>query len=140
MEGHVVGVGEWCALVDEILAGDERSALDALVFTGARGPGARTCAPGFDLTEVPAPVLDVGFDPSTFVTRRVRGLVPGGLADRAGLREDDAVELPGYPEAQALGPDDVLEIRVERDGETSLHSIRLTGLAVPVPQWRRRND
>lgn len=140
MEGHVVGVGEWCTLVDEILAGEERQVLDALVFTGARGPGSRTFAPHFELTEVLAPVLDVGFDPSTFVTRRVRGLVPGGLADRAGLREDDAVELPGYPEAQALGPDDVLEIRVDRDGETSLHSIRLTGLAVPVPQWRRRND
>jgi predicted metalloprotease with PDZ domain len=139
-EGHLIGVGEWCALVDEVLPGDERLVLDALVFTGVRRPGPGTFGPRFELTEVHVPVLDVGFDPSTFVTRRVRGLVPGGLADRAGLREDDQVELPSYPEALALSPDDVLDIRVDRDGEASVHTIPLAGRTIPVPQWRTRKD
>jgi M61 glycyl aminopeptidase len=139
-EGELVGVREWCALVDEMLPGDERTALDELVFTGVRRPGPGTFGPRWESTEEPVPVLDVGFDASTFLTRRVRGLVPGGLADRAGLKEDDAVELPSYSEALALSPHDVLAIGVSRDGETIVHAIPLAGTTVPVPQWRTRQD
>jgi hypothetical protein len=89
------------------------------------------------MTEVHVPVLDVGFDASTFITRRVQGLVPGGPAERAGLTEGDGVDLPSYTEALALNADDVLNIRVTRDGDTRLISIPLAGQTTPVPQWHK---
>lgn len=135
-----IGINEWCARVHEILPGDERHVLEALVFTGVRRPGPGTFAPRFEMSEDHVPVLDVGFDPSTFITRRVRDLVPGGPADLAGLKEGDTVELPSYPEALALNPDDVLDIRVTRDGEASLVTIPLAGQTTPVPQWRKPGD
>jgi hypothetical protein len=136
--GERVGVTEWCAHVGELLPGDEWEALEALAFTGARRPGPGTFAPPFEMTEVDVPVLDLGFDPSTFMTSRVRGLVPGGPADCAGLREGDHVELPSYPEAVALGVEDELHIRVTREGRTTLVDIPLAEQTTPVPQWRKR--
>ncbi|MDQ3165537.1 MAG: hypothetical protein M3Q17_05150 [Actinomycetota bacterium] len=139
-DGERIGISEWCARVQEILPGDERQVLEALVFTGVRRPGPGTFAPRFEMTEDHAPVLEVGFDPSTFIARRVRDLVPGGPADRAGLKEGDTVELPSYPETLALNADDVLDIRVTRDGETSLVTIPLAGQTTPVPQWHKPGD
>jgi predicted metalloprotease with PDZ domain len=136
-DGERIGITEWCACVQDTLPGDEREVLEALVFTGVRRPGPGTFAPRFEMTEDPAPVLDVGFDPSTFITHRVRDLVPGGPAERAGLEEGDMVDLPSYPEALALNPDDVLNIRVTRDGETRLLTIPLAGQSTPVPQWHK---
>jgi hypothetical protein len=92
------------------------------------------------MTEVDAPVLDLGFDPSTFTTRRVKGLVPGGPADRAGLNEGDTVEMPSYPEALALDADDALNIHVTRAGKTSLLTIPLAGQTISVPQWHKPVD
>jgi hypothetical protein len=48
--------------------------------------------------------------------------------------------MPSYPQALALNPDDVLNIRVTRDSETSLHTIPLAGQSTPVPQWRKPVD
>ena len=134
------GLREWCALVDDVLAGDERRVLDQLVFTGVRGPGPGTFGPRFEMTEDQAPMLDVGFDPSTFVSRRAVGVVPDGPADRAGLSEGDAVDLPSWTETLRLGPGDVLQIRVSRDGDTGIVTIPLAGHTVPVPQWHKPND
>ena len=136
-DGERVGVTEWCALVDEVLPGGEEQALDALVFTGVGRPGKGCFAPGFEMTDVEVPVLDVGFDPSTFVTQRVTGLVPGGAAARAGLEEGDVVELPSYSEALALDPDEDLILRITRDDGIRLVTIPLADQTARVPQWRK---
>jgi hypothetical protein len=135
--GEWIGIDQWCAIVDNTLPGKEREALDAMVFAGEGRPCPDTFGPRFELTEVEASVLDVGFDPTTFITRRVTGLVPGGSADRAGLREGDSVDLPSFNEVSALDPDDVLTIGVTRDGQTDHVSIALNGHTIRVPQWRR---
>jgi len=136
--GARVGLEQWCARVEEALPDAEMSILDALVFTGVGRPGKDCFGSQFDRKTVRVPVLDVGFDPSTFVTRQVRGLVSGGAADRAGLREGEVIDLPRYPEIVPLNVGDVLDIGVTRDGETARITIPLTGETAPVPQWFKR--
>ena len=139
-EGQRVGVTEWCARVQDLLPGDEEQVLHSMVCTGVGRPGPGCFADRFERKDVAVPVLDVGFDPSTFITRRVRGLVPGGGADRAGLREGEEVELPSYTEALSLNTDDLLTVRVSRDGETVTATIALDVHTTLVPQWQQRSD
>ena len=134
-----IGIEEWCAHVQEVLPDDEMPILDALVFTGVGEPGKDCFGPRFERETVQVPILDVGFDPSTFVTRQVRGLVPGGAADRAGLREGEIVDLPSYPELVRLNAGDALDIGVTRGSETARITIPLTGETAAVPQWFKRH-
>lgn len=134
--GTHVGLDEWCAYVGALLGHDERPALDDLVFTGNGRPGPGTLAAGFEVELVSVPVLEFGFDVSTFVTRRVQGLVPSGLADPAGLADGDAVTLPSYPEAVALDIGDTLSISVTRADGTTQVAIPLGNQTTPIPQWR----
>ena len=114
--------------------------LDALVFTGVGQPGNGCFGSQFEKDTVQVPALDLGFDASTLMTHRVRGLVPGGVADRAGLREGDVIVLPRYPEIVRLNVGDVLNVGVTRGGETARVTIPLTGETAPVPQWFKRSD
>lgn len=136
--GERVGIQEWCARVQQVLPDAEMPNLEAFVFTGFGVPGKDCFGPRFEAETIQVPVLELGFDPSTFLTRRVHGLVPGGPADRAGLREGEQIELPRYPELVRLNAGDVLNIGVVRDGETTQTTIPLTGETAPVPQWFER--
>jgi predicted metalloprotease with PDZ domain len=136
--GERVGLEQWCARVQEVLTDAEMPILDSLVFSGAGRPGKDCFGPRFEMATVQVPVLDLGFEPSTFVTGRVRGLVPGGAADRAGLRDGEVVDLPRYPEIVRLNVGDHLDIGVTRNGEAARIAIPLTGETAPVPQWFRR--
>ncbi|NUR70896.1 MAG: hypothetical protein HOU81_08745 [Hamadaea sp.] len=136
--GVRVGIEHWCAQVQEVLPDAELPMLDAMVFAGVGRPGEDCFGPRFEQTTVQVPVLDLGLDPATFMTRRVQGLVPGGVAERAGLREGEIVELPRYPEIVRLNAGDVLDVGVTRDGEPTRVAIPLTGETAAVPQWRIR--
>lgn len=135
-----VGIEQWCARVQQVLPDAEMPILDAMVFTGVGRPRRDSFGARFERETVAVPVLDLGFDSSTLVSRQVRGLVPGGSADRAGLREGEIIDLPRYPEMIRLNVGDALTIGVTRDGETTRISIPLAGETAPVPQWSRRSS
>jgi predicted metalloprotease with PDZ domain len=139
-QGERVGLDEWCALVDDVLDDAEMRVLDALVMTGRGRPGGDCFGSRFEHETVQVPVLDLGFDPETLVTGRVRGLVAGGPAARAGLREGEVVELPRYSEIVRMDAGDVLSVGVTRDGETERIALPLTGETALVPQWSTRPD
>jgi predicted metalloprotease with PDZ domain len=134
-DGVRVGIEQWCSHVEEVLPDAEMPILDALVFSGAGQPGKDCFGSQFAKETVQVPVLDLGFDASTLVTRRVQGLVPGGAADLAGLRDGEVIDLPRYPEIVRLNVGDDLNIGVTRDGETARVTIPLTGETASVPQW-----
>jgi predicted metalloprotease with PDZ domain len=138
--GARVGLEGWCAEVEDLSGTAELPALDALVLRGTGRPGEGCFGPGFVQETVLVPVLDLGVDPSTLVTRRVRGLVPGGVAERAGLREGEVLDLPRYPELLRLDPGDVLQVGVVRDGEAVRIAVPLTGETAAVPHWRARRE
>lgn len=136
--GDRVGIAEWCALAEEHLGGDERSTLDAMVFTGTDRPGEDCFGTRFEKYDLEVPVLDFGFDTVSLVSRRVTNLIPGGIADRAGLREGDLIDLPGHSEIQSLNIDDRLQVEVTRDGTTHALAFPLNEHTAIVPQWRIR--
>lgn len=137
--GEHVGLEQWCTRVEEVLPDPEMPILDALVVTGIGRPGKDCFGSVLEMATVQVPVLDLGFDASTLMTRRVRGLVPGGVADQAGLREGDVIVLPRYPEIVWLDAGDVLTVGVTRGGETARMAIPLTGETASVPQWFKRS-
>jgi predicted metalloprotease with PDZ domain len=139
-EGERVGIREWCARVEAVLGDAEMPVLESQVFKGAAGPGSARFGAQFERMTFQVPVLDLGFDPSTLLARRVQGLVAGGAADRAGLREGESVDLPRYPDLLQLGIGDVLDVGVTRDGRTVRLSMPLNGETASVPQWFKRPD
>ncbi|NUT08316.1 MAG: hypothetical protein HOV76_33100 [Hamadaea sp.] len=138
-QGRQTSVEQWCAQVQQILPDAEMPILDSLVFTGTGRPGEDSFGTRFVQETIQVPVLDLGFDPSTLMTRQIRGLVPGGAAERAGLREGEIVDLPRYPDIVRLDVGDVLTVGVTRDGQAVRTAIPLTGATAPVPCWVRRS-
>jgi hypothetical protein len=136
--GERVGIEGWCARVQNILQASEMPHLNDLVLTGAGRPSEDVFGPQFEMETVKVPIPDFGFDSSTLVTGHVRGLVPGGAADRAGLQEGEHIELPRYPEIVRMNVGDVVDIGVNRGGHASVVTIPLTGETVLVPQWRKQ--
>jgi hypothetical protein len=85
--GEPICLEQWCALVEDLVTVTETPRLEAMVVTGVGRPGDDCFRSWFVQETVEVPVLDLGRDPSTLLTRRVTRLQPGGVADRAGLRE-----------------------------------------------------
>jgi predicted metalloprotease with PDZ domain len=138
--GERVGLDAWCAIVEDVLGETEMPALDALVLTGQGRPGEDCFGSRFEQETLQVPVLDLGFDPDTLITGRVRGLVDGGLADRAGLREGEVVDLPRYSAIVRMDAGDVLSIGVTRDGGAARIDLPLGAETAAVPQWSKRPD
>lgn len=136
--GEQIGISGWCTRVENILHSSEMPHLDDLVLTGAGRPCEDAFGSQFEMEMIDVPVLDFGFGSSTLVTGQVRGLVPGGAADDAGLHDGEDIELPRYPEIVRMNVGEVLDIKVSRGGDTATVSIPLTGATAPVPQWRTR--
>ena len=135
--GEHIGIEGWCARVENVMPGPEMPHLSDLVLTGVRLPSEDAFGPQFEMELIEVPIPDFGFDSSTLVTGHVRGLVPGGAADRAGLQEGEDIDLPRYPEIVGLNVGDALDVRVNRGGHASLVTIPLTGETALVPQWRK---
>lgn len=135
--GEAVGLVEWCALVDSKLEGDERDAVQRMVFEPGGRPGRKTFSPGFTLTQIEAPIIEPGFHVDSFPAGRIIGLVAGGPADRAGLLEGESVELPTYETATHLEAGAPLIVTVDRDGRSTPVAVSASERTVVIPQWQR---
>ena len=110
-DGERVGIHEWCTIVERTLPGDEQRRLNSLVFTGEGRPAPDAYGRRFEMIHVHCRHWIWGSTPY-IINGRVTGLVPGGLADRAGLKEGDTVDLPSFHDALALDVNDVITIGV----------------------------
>jgi hypothetical protein len=137
--GQHVGLPEWADMVSATTGVDETPRIDAMVFQADGRPRADTWGPQFEYFVDDAPVIDPGFDPSTFTTRRITGLAPHGPAATAGLADGDLVlNLPSYEQLARRQPAQPFSITVQRDGQPLVVTVAAAPQRAKVPAWRPR--
>jgi predicted metalloprotease with PDZ domain len=67
----------------------------------------------------------------------VEGLIPGSEADRAGIREGDAIVLRTNTDGAQREPDRTITVKITRDGNTFPITYLPRGAAVDGWQWQR---
>jgi S1-C subfamily serine protease len=67
----------------------------------------------------------------------VEGLIPGSEADKAGIREGDAIVLRTHTDGAQREPDMKITVKITRDGNTFPITYLPRGEAVDGWQWER---
>jgi hypothetical protein len=77
--------------------------------------------------------LDLGFDTASVASRIVSGLVPGSVAERAGVRDGDyIVRIPNFSDMERA-PREEIEVRLRRAGSDL--SVHFTPVGPPVRSY-----
>ena len=86
------------------------------------------------------PVIDPGFDTTTFISGTVSGLEAHTPAAAAGLRDGDVIsDLPRYEELVNLSPGQGIKLRVAGSQARTV-AFRPYTESATVPQWRLRSS
>lgn len=112
--GKRVTVADWVELVTVELGDDAIHQYEAMVAGELIYPDLAALSPVLSGRQAPIRQLDIGMDFSSLRNGVVSGLVPGGSAERVGLREGDEIvdgPLPTRLVAKEAGP---LTLRVRR--------------------------
>jgi hypothetical protein len=137
--GRPMRLADWIDMVSAVTGVDEAPVIDAMAVQAGRRPQQDLWGSAFEYFTDDAPVIDPGFDPSTFVTRRITGVTPDGPAASAGLADGDRVlSMPSYEELVLHRPGQPFTITVQRDGQTHTAVVDAAREHVQVPAWRPR--
>src|SRR5690606_31575291 len=93
--------------------------FEAMLAGGTVLPPSDAFGPCFQRTTRPLRRFDLGFDPASLLSdsRTVQGLKPGSEAEKAGLREGDAITNTFSQDGLQADQEAFLTLEVERDGE-----------------------
>jgi predicted metalloprotease with PDZ domain len=130
--------GHWREMVAAELGSEGERLLKTVLLGSMEPPPAGLWGEAFECRLAEAPVPDPGFDVSTFVTKTVAGLRPGGPAARAGLRDGDVlVTMPSYQTFATRPPGQAARIRVRRGAREFTVHLRPGTETALIPSWRR---
>lgn len=135
--GGALGLDAWLETIEREVGTGEKEVFERMVMAGGKVElPAGALGPCFVPIRQPYVSFDLGFDAdASLFTRVVTRSRPGGPADRAGLREGDAVVRSKV----AWGdPTEPVEIEVERDGKREVVRYLPVGGRANGPGWRRR--
>jgi predicted metalloprotease with PDZ domain len=108
---------------------------DAVIVRGeAPAPPSSAYGPCFKAAKKAIPRFELGFDPASYKDGKLRGLVRGSAADRAGLREGEKVK--GGEMISGVSSREVLVV-VEREGKEKTISFLPQGATVEGSIWVR---
>ncbi len=128
----------WESLADKYLGSAAVAAFHAFLAGETPLPGSAAFGPRFSRTTRMVRRYELGFEPAVLTEpgRRIRGLVPGSAAEKAGLRDGDAIVHP-VPQDRIQGTQDMrLELVISRSSETLKIAYLPRGDTVSVHQWK----
>ncbi|MGI5441708.1 hypothetical protein ACQEV4_31375 [Streptomyces shenzhenensis] len=137
--GQEVTVQDW---VDMVVAelGEAGSRDYEAMTAGARILPATDClAPRFVAREVDIRQLNVGFDYTSLRTRTVTGVVAGGPADRAGVRDGDEIVDSPPPHGLPQRPVSEISLTLKRGEEMLRVHYEPLGELAPGRLWDKSN-
>lgn len=113
--------------------------FEAMLAGGTVLPPSDAFGPCFQRTTRPLRRFDLGFDPASLLSdsRRVQGLKPGSEAEKAGLREGDAITNTFSQDGLQADQEAFLTLEVERDGEKLTIRYQPRGETVDAYQWEK---
>jgi hypothetical protein len=118
--GAKVGVAEWVELVTAELDEQGRRDFEAMAAGEWVVPAPDALGPRFMRREIEDCPLDLGFDTSSVTRRVVTALVPGSVAERAGVREGDRIlSIPNFSDIERA-PWNEIDMTLGR-GASALH-------------------
>jgi hypothetical protein len=136
--GERVQAEEWQAMVAAELGHEGARLLDDVLLGSMEPPPASVWGETFEYHLEEAPVIDPGFDVSTFITGTVTGLRSDGPAALAGLRDGDVlVTMPTYNGFVSQAPGQAAELRLRRGTQESTIYFQPGSDTALVPSWQR---
>ncbi|WP_195763553.1 M61 family metallopeptidase [Duganella guangzhouensis] len=137
-----VNLDAWRALLKQHLGDAGVKQLDAMLSGAVMLPEAQGFGPCFTRTSKPMRRYLLGFEPAVLVEpkRIVRGLVAGSAAEKAGLRNGDAITKP-VPQDMIQGQQNaMLTLEIQRDGKPLTITYLPRAETVDAYQWARTGN
>lgn len=139
--GERVQVDTWQVMVADELGHEGTRLLDDLLRGSMEPPPALVWGETFECHLEEAPVIDPGFDVSTFITGTVTGLMPGGPAACAGLRDGDIlITVPTYNGFVSQPAGQAAEVGLRRGTQELTIQFQPGFDTAFVPAWQRARD
>jgi hypothetical protein len=127
--------GAFREIVGAELGPEGQTRYDAVIVRGeAPAPPPSAYGPCFKTAKKAIPRFELGFDPASYKDGKLRGLVRGSAADRAGLREGDRVKGGSATSGVTF---EAVTVIVERDGKEKTISFLPQGATVDGWIWVR---
>jgi hypothetical protein len=100
-------------------------------------PESGAFGPCFRRTTRPLRRYELGFDPRVLIepSRTIRGLIPGSMAQKAGLRDGDKILKPVPQDGIQGNQTEELTLSIRRDDNTFTIAYLPRGETVPAYQW-----
>lgn len=140
--GQVITSQTWLDLIGSELGTTGRDDFEAMLSGELIVTDSEAFGPCFKRVNAVLPRFELGFDREVLVTepRIVKGLIKGSEADKAGLRDGDAIANPVALETAQSDPTETLTLRAVRDNEEISITYTPRGVAVTGYRWVRRNE
>jgi len=136
--GEQVEADKWRAMVATELGHEGARLLNDVLLGSVTPPPTSVWGEAYECHLEEAPVIDPGFDVSTFITGTVTGLRSHGPAALAGLRDGDVlVAVPTYNGFVSQAPGQAAEVRFRRGTQESTIHFQPGFETALVPSWQR---